>query len=207
MYGYARVSTDAQDTALQIDALKAAGVVQLHQEKTSGVGPRPVLHELLTTLQRGDMLVVYKLDRLARSLKDLLQLLDRLKVLGVGIRSLTEPIDTSSAMGEFVLQILGAVAQLERAIINERCKAGRVAARARGVTWGGSEPRLSVERAAELCELRAGGMKIAALSEKFGLGKSSVHRYLSEGKTRPLMRRRAGQDMQGASTSRAGRHK
>jgi DNA invertase Pin-like site-specific DNA recombinase len=136
LVGYARVSTNEQETRMQLDALRAAGVRCIYAEKTSGVGPRPELHRALAALQPGYTLVVYKLDRLARSLKDLLQLLDRLKLAGCAVKSLTEPIDTSSAMGEFVLQILGAVAQLERAIIRERCEAGRVAARARGVLFG-----------------------------------------------------------------------
>lgn len=136
LIGYARVSTTDQETQLQLDALRAAGVRKIYAEKTSGVGPRPELHRALAALRPGTTLVVYKVDRLARSLKDLLALLEKLRAGGASLRSLTEPVDTSSAMGELVLQILGAVAQFERSMIRERCEAGRVAARARGVQFG-----------------------------------------------------------------------
>ena len=136
LIGYARVSTSEQETRLQLDALRKAGVRRLYSEKGSGVGPRYELQRALRELRPGDVLVVYKLDRLARSLKDLLALLDRLRQLGCAVRSLTEPVDTSSAIGELVLQILGAVAQFERSLIRERCEAGRRAARARGVKFG-----------------------------------------------------------------------
>ncbi|MES2949360.1 MAG: recombinase family protein [Pseudomonadota bacterium] len=134
--GYARVSTADQDTALQMDALKRAGVRNVFREAGSGVGPRPELHRALSTLMDGDMLVVWKIDRVARSLGDLLNVLARLKHVGASIRSLTEPIDTSSPIGEFTFQILGAVAQLERSMIRERVMAGQAAARARGKRWG-----------------------------------------------------------------------
>lgn len=136
LIGYARVSTTDQETRLQLDALAGAGVATVFAEKTSGIGPRPELHRALAALRPGGTLVVYKVDRLARSLKDLLQLLERLRQAGCALRSLTEPVDTSSAMGELVLQILGAVAQFERSIIRERCQAGRVSAMARGVQFG-----------------------------------------------------------------------
>lgn len=163
LVGYARVSTNEQETRLQLDALKGAGVRRIYAEKTSGVGPRPQLHRALAALQPGWTLVVYKLDRLARSLKDLLQLLDRLKAAGCAVKSLTEPIDTSSAMGEFVLQILGAVAQLERAIIRERCEAGRVAARARGVIFG-RRPLVAGEAEFALAKLYRAGFTIEEIS-------------------------------------------
>jgi len=134
--GYARVSTVDQDTALQLDALKKAGVRTVFREKGSGVGPRPELHRALDSLCTGDVLVVWKIDRVARSLSDLLRILEVLKDAGASIRSLTEPIDTSSPIGEFTFQILGAVAQLERSMIRERVMAGQAAARARGKRWG-----------------------------------------------------------------------
>lgn len=136
LIGYARVSTSEQETQLQLDALRNAGVRRVFSEKGSGVGPRLELQRALRELRPGDVLVVYKLDRLARSLKDLLALLDRLRHMGCAVRSLTEPVDTSSAIGELVLQILGAVAQFERSLIRERCEAGRRAAVARGVKFG-----------------------------------------------------------------------
>lgn len=134
--GYARVSTLDQDTALQLDALKRAGVRNVFHESGSGVGKRPELQRALSTLKRGDCLVVWKIDRVARSLSELLLVLGKLKALGADIQSLTEPIDTSSPFGEFTLQILGAVAQLERSMIRERVMAGQAAARERGKRWG-----------------------------------------------------------------------
>jgi DNA invertase Pin-like site-specific DNA recombinase len=152
LVGYARVSTTDQDTALQLDALKKAGVRLVFNEAGSGVGPRPELHRALDRLCAGDVLVVWKLDRVARGLGDLLSILARLKAAGASIRSLTEPIDTSSPIGEFTFQILGAVAQLERSMIRERVMAGQAAARARGKRWG--PPRtLSEDQEAELVQL------------------------------------------------------
>lgn len=136
LVGYARVSTLDQDTALQLDAFAVAGVGQVYMEKVSAVARRPELQRALSALQPGDVLVVYKLDRLARSLRDLLGLLERLAAIGAGFRSLTEPIDTSSPAGMLMVHMLGAVAQFERSLIRERCMAGQAAARARGQTWG-----------------------------------------------------------------------
>ncbi|CAN7597856.1 recombinase family protein [Variovorax paradoxus] len=159
LVGYARVSTNEQETQMQLDALRGAGVRTIYAEKTSGIGPRPELHRALAALRPGSTLVVYKLDRLARSLKDLLHLLERLRLAGCSVKSLTEPIDTSTPMGEFVLQILGAVAQLERSIIRERCEAGRVAARARGVLFG-RQPLVTGEHAAVAAKLYRAGLTI-----------------------------------------------
>lgn len=136
LVGYARVSTVDQDTALQRDALARAGVTRVFVESGSGVGPRPQLQIALSRLGRGDTLVVWKLDRVARSLVDLLAIQSRLKGVGACIRSLTEPLDTTSPFGEFTFQVLGAVAQLERSMIRERVMAGQAAARARGKRWG-----------------------------------------------------------------------
>lgn len=136
MVGYARVSTVEQDTNMQLQALERAGCSVIWSEKTSSVGKRPELQKALATLNHGDKLVVYKLDRLARSLKDLLVIIERLERSGAGFQSLTEPIDTSSAAGRLMLQMLGAVAEFERSLIRERSIAGQRAARARGVTFG-----------------------------------------------------------------------
>lgn len=174
MIGYARVSTNDQETRLQLDALRRAGVRRVFAEKTSGVGPRPELHKALAALRPGQTLVVYKIDRLARSLKDLLSLLDRLRQAGCALKSLTEPVDTSSAMGELVLQILGAVAQFERSIIRERCMAGRVAAKERGQVFG--RPRdLSLEDEMEVFRLHASGWySQPVLADAFGVGINAV---------------------------------
>lgn len=169
LVGYARVSTSEQETSLQLDAFGAAGVSVVFQDKASGVGKRPQLQRALRSLRPGDVLVVWKIDRLARSLSDLLSLLGQIEAYGARFRSLTEPIDTTTSMGVFVLQILGAVAQLERSIIRERVIAGQVAAMSRGKRWG--PPRtMSPRDEARLVRLHVhGGHSVASLAEKFGV--------------------------------------
>lgn len=179
LVGYARVSTSEQETRVQLDALRAAGVRRVFSEKTSSVGVRPELQRALQSMRPGDVLVVWKLDRLARSLKDLLALLEALQHLQCSFRSLTEPIDTTSSLGEFVLQILGAVAQFERALIRERAVAGQVAAWRRGVRWGGTPRRLTDEDAAEVVRLRQTGLfTIPMLADIFGCSESTVWRTI-----------------------------
>lgn len=195
LVGYARVSTSDQETSLQLDAFGAAGVAVVYQEKASGVGSRPQLQRALKSLSVGDTLVVWKIDRLARSLSDLLQLLGQIEARGASFRSLTEPIDTSSAMGTFVLQILGAVAQLERSIIRERVMAGQAAARARGKTWGPSRT-LTPKRESELVQyFLEGGVTYRQAAEEFGVG-LGVAKYAIYRVVRPdapyLVRKRRG---------------
>jgi len=133
LIGYARVSTDDQVHDAQIDELRAAGCDRIYQEHGSGASrARPVLTKLLGELTTGDVLVVVRLDRLARSVSHLLAVIEDLEARGVHFRSIRDPIDTSTPQGMFSLQVLGAVAQLERALIAERTKAGIKAAKARG---------------------------------------------------------------------------
>lgn len=135
--GYARVSTQDQNPALQTDALVAAGCEQVFHEKATGTTrERPELVACLRTLRAGDTLVVWKLDRLARSLKDLVEIIDDLQKRGVGFRSLTEAIDTTSTGGRLVFHIFGALAEFEHSLIRERTIAGLAAARARGRRGG-----------------------------------------------------------------------
>lgn len=136
LIGYARVSTTDQETYAQIDALRLAGVVRIFEEKRSGVAHRPQLERLLYCLPRGSTVVIYRVDRLARSIRDLLRIVDRLDKAGVAIRSLTEPIDTATPMGRMFLHLLGVLAEFERSVIRERCAAGRASALARGVRFG-----------------------------------------------------------------------
>lgn len=179
LIGYARVSTDQQETALQRDALRAAGVVEVHEEKASAVSARPVLQRAVAAMRPGDTLVVWKLDRLARSMPDLLALLERLKLAGCGFRSLTEPIDTASALGEFVLQVLGAVAQFERALIRERSVAGQVAAIKRGVRWG--RPKVLTEaQEGDVWSLYLLGHSQSAIADHFGVSLMVVRRVISQ---------------------------
>lgn len=147
------------------------------------MGPRPELQKLLSALQPGDVLVVYKMDRVARSLKDLLAILDRIKAAGAAIRSLTEPLDTSTPLGMFMIQILGSVAQLERSIIRERTVAGQVSAVKRGVQFG--RPKLlSPEREAELLALVDSGVTMSAACRAFGVSLIVVRRLIDERKGR-----------------------
>src|SRR5215831_10712098 len=133
LIGYARVSTEEQATDAQVDELRAAGCQVLHQEHGSGASrARPVLTRLMREIGASDVLVVVRLDRLARSVSHLLAVIEDLEARGAHFRSLRDPIDTSTPQGMFSLQVLGAVAQLERALIAERTKAGMRAAKARG---------------------------------------------------------------------------
>jgi DNA invertase Pin-like site-specific DNA recombinase len=133
LIGYARVSTEDQATDAQVDELRAAGCRIAHEEHGSGASrARPVLAKLMREIGGGDVLVVVRLDRLARSVSHLLQVIETLEERGAHFRSLRDPIDTSTPQGMFSLQVLGAVAQLERALISERTKAGIKAAKARG---------------------------------------------------------------------------
>lgn len=186
LVGYARVSTIDQDTALQRDALAAHGVGCVYVESGSGVGPRPQLQIALSRLGRGDTLVVWKLDRVARSLSDLLAIQTRLKGVGACIRSLTELLDTTSPFGEFTFQVLGAVAQLERSMIRERVMAGQAAARARGKNW--FKPR-SIPDAdmPEIVSMWRGGVYLQSeLAELWGVSVSClrdhIHRFEARGR-------------------------
>ncbi len=154
LIGYARVSTGGQDLAAQREALRAAGCAEVVEETGSGGDrARPALAALLGRLRAGDTLVVARIDRLARSLAHLLEVIGRLEARGVGFRSLGDPIDTSGPSGTLVLQILGAVAEFERALIRERTLAGLAAARARGRVGG--NPRLKAREPAALARLQA----------------------------------------------------
>lgn len=141
--GYARVSTQDQSPELQVSALTNAGAEQVFQEKFTGsLRERPELSQCLRVLRKGDVLIVWKLDRLARSLKDLVAIIQELQDRGIGFKSLTESIDTTSPGGRLVFHIFGALAEFERELISERTIAGLEAARARG-RKGGRKPSLT----------------------------------------------------------------
>jgi DNA invertase Pin-like site-specific DNA recombinase len=137
LVGYARVSTLEQDASLQIDALQQAGCERIFQDKASGVKTeRPGLQEARAFLRKGDTLVVWRLDRLGRSLKHLIEMVSELEGRGVGFRSLQEAIDTTTSGGRLIFHIFGALAEFERNLIRERTMAGLKAARARGRKGG-----------------------------------------------------------------------
>ncbi|PPB80721.1 DNA invertase Pin-like site-specific DNA recombinase [Albidovulum inexpectatum] len=153
LIGYARVSTLDQTTDAQVAQLRAAGCTRVEIEHASGADrARPVLRQVLARIRPGDTLVVVRIDRLARSLSHLLQILERLERRGAWFRSLSDPIDTASAQGLFTLQVLGAAAEFERALIRERTLAGLEAARARGRVGG--NPRLKAREPQAIAQLR-----------------------------------------------------
>lgn len=170
LIGYARVSTQEQNTDLQLAALRRAGAELVFEEKRSAVKQRPELDALLREVRRGDVVLVYKVDRLARSLWHLLFILRRLERTGAALRSLTEPFDTSTPMGRLFLQMLGSFAEFERSVIRERCAAGRAQARQRGVKFG--RPRSFDYNEAWL--LRGAGLTWPQVAARLGVPVESV---------------------------------
>src|SRR5271168_1296566 len=146
LIGYARVSTDDQNLGLQRTALGEAGCARIYEEKVSGAGRnRPELTRLLDHLRGGDVVVVHRLDRLARSTRDLLDIAELIREADAGLRSLSEPwADTTSPAGRMVLTVFAGIAEFERALIHQRTGAGRTAARARGVRFGSGNARAPV---------------------------------------------------------------
>src|SRR5438270_7433217 len=163
LIGYARVSTNDQETVTQVAALKAAGCERIYREKASGGRwDRPELHRLLDQLRKGDVLVVWKLDRLSRSLRDVLTIMERLGEAEAGFRSLTEAIDTTTPAGRMMMQMVGAFAEFERSMLRERTKAGLDAARQEG-RIGGRPPKLPPQQQAEIRRMVSRGDQTAPL--------------------------------------------
>jgi len=153
LIGYARVSTDEQDTAAQQDALRAQGCSVIFEDKASGASKeRPNLARALDRVGKGDTLLVVRIDRLARSLAHLLEIVETLRAKGAFFRSINDPIDTSSAQGMLMTQMLGAFAEFERALIRERTRAGIKAAVARGARPG--NPKMRARDPAAIAEIR-----------------------------------------------------
>lgn len=181
LIGYARVSKgDEQTTAPQLAALKAAGARRVFQENASGGRwDRPELHRLLDQLRQGDVVIVWKLDRLSRSLKDLLVILDRIEAAGAGFRSLTEAIDTTTPAGRMMMHMVGAFAEFERAMIRERTSAGLAAARAEGRV-GGRRPKLTSAQRADVIENVMSGRRTAAqMARLYKVSQSTISRILA----------------------------
>jgi DNA invertase Pin-like site-specific DNA recombinase len=179
--GYARVSTEDQDLTLQKNAMDKVGVSRIFSEHVSGVKTkRPELMDCLGYLRKGDTLVVWKLDRLGRSLKELIAILDDLKERGVAFKSLTESIDTSTAAGELFFHIFGAFAQFERSLISERTKAGLAAAAALGRRGGAPRKHKPAVIAAALKEKAAKKLNHKEVALKYGIKPPTLHRYRQE---------------------------
>lgn len=171
--GYARVSTDDQTTAAQRQALEAAGCDPIHTETAGGTAKRPALEAALKALKPGDVLTVWKFDRLARSLPDLLEIVQRIEAAGAHLRSLTEDIDTSSSAGRLVFHVMGAMAQFERDLIRERTKAGIDAARKAGRRIG-RPPALSPDQIRKARVLIQNGESPASVARAFKVGVSTL---------------------------------
>lgn len=179
LVGYARVSTQDQDTALQVDALKAAGCERIFEEKASGAQrDRPELKEALGFMRTGDTLVCYRLDRVARSLKQLIETVEDLEARGIGFKSLNEQIDTTSAGGKLVFHIFASLAEFERSLIRSRTMAGLEAAKARGRV-GGRPKSLDDEKLAVAKTLLANSdMTVTAIAKQIGTTPATLYRYL-----------------------------
>ncbi len=185
LLGYARISkSDDQDAAPQIRALKKAGCKRVFEEAASGGRwDRPELHNLLDQLRPGDTLVVWKLDRLSRSLKDLLVILERIDAAGGKFRSLTESIDTSGPAGRMMMQMLGSFAEFEREMIRERTRAGLREARLKG-SVPGRKPKLTAEQRKEIVEAVSSGRKTAAeMARLFKIHRGTISRFISKART------------------------
>lgn len=186
LIGYARVSTQEQETKAQITALQKSGCELIFQEKASGGRwNRPELHKLIGQLRNGDIVVVWKLDRLSRSLKDLLTLMDQINQAGAGFRSLTEAIDTTTPAGRMMMQIVGSFAEFEREMLRERTQSGLNAARKQGRV-GGRRPKLSPEQQSEVVRLVTKGEKTAAdVARLFKVSPSTISRLLHRSSSVP----------------------
>ena len=182
LIGYARVSTSDQDPALQIDALKAAGVAEenIFIDHSSGAkADRPELSKCLKALQTGDTLVIWKLDRLGRSLSHLIEWIETLGDRGVHFKSLTDSIDTSTAGGELMFHMMGAFAQFERSIIVERTNAGLAAARKKGKVGGRPKLQKADESFEQVKRLSDAGYNATEIAKTLGISKRTAYRRLS----------------------------
>lgn len=177
--GYARVSTDDQDLALQLDALTAAGCQTIYQEKTSGKDlQRTEWDQCLKALRAGDTLVVWRMDRLSRSLTDLVNTITRLEDRGIGFESLTERIETQSATGKLMFHVFAAMAEFERNVIRERTNAGLKAARARGRV-GGRPAKLNDQQLKEIkVLLREPSISVIDVAKRYGVSRATIYRNI-----------------------------
>ena len=181
LLGYARVSKgDDQNNALQTKALRAAGCRKLFEEAASGGRwDRPELHRMLDQLRDGDTVVVWKLDRLSRSLKDVLHIMEQIAEAGAGFRSVTENIDTTTPAGRMMMQMVGSFAEFERAMIRERTSAGIAVARAEG-RIGGRRKKLDAAKRREIAESVVTGRKTGAdMARLYNISQPTVSRIVA----------------------------
>ncbi|WP_109830121.1 recombinase family protein [Reichenbachiella versicolor] len=180
IFGYARVSTKEQNLDLQIDALAKAGCEDVFSEKLSGRSEKkPKLEELISKLRKGDMVVVYSLDRLGRTSKELINLLSDFKEKGIQFKSLQEGIfDTTSAMGEAVFQIIAILKAMEVQVLSERTKDGLAAARARGKKGGRPKGSYDKNKAAAAVTLYQRDLPISEITKSLNISRSTLYQYL-----------------------------
>ena len=178
-YGYARVSTDDQNPDLQLSALKQAGCKKtfVDEGKSGATLSRPALLRCLKQLERGDTLVVWKLDRLGRSVRDLVNILHDLSARGIQFQSLTEQIDTTHPLGKAMLHMVALLAELERGLIVERTKAGQLAAKKRGVKFG-AKPKLSAAQVNHARQLIEHGKKAPEVAALLNVSRATLWRAL-----------------------------
>jgi DNA invertase Pin-like site-specific DNA recombinase len=177
--GYARVSTEDQDLTFQLHALKEAGCKRIYQEKASGAyAERKELDKMLSDLREGDTLIVWRLDRLARSTRKLLEITDQLNNTGAYFRSISEPwADTTSHSGRMVMTIFAGIAEFERELIKERTSTGRYSAKKRGVKFG-RPPKLNEEQKALIKRLISEGQSIKSVAKTMSTHASTIYRSL-----------------------------
>jgi DNA invertase Pin-like site-specific DNA recombinase len=182
--GYARVSTQDQDNQAQITALQQAGCERIFQEKASGGRwNRPELQRLMDHLRSGDVVTVYKLDRLSRSLKDLLLTLEKIELVGASFLSLTEAIDTGTPAGRMMMQIVGSFAEFEREMLRERTRHGLEAARKEGRV-GGRKPKLTPQQEKEVVAMVSSGQKTGADAARlFRVHPATVTRVMAKARS------------------------
>jgi len=182
IFGYVRVSTIDQNTDLQLDQLKREGCDQILRETVSGAkADRPVLTSLLEKVRPGDTIVIWKLDRLGRSLQHLIELVNTLMEREVGLKSLQDPIDTTNAQGRLIFNIFASLAEFERDLIIERTQAGLTAARARGRTGGRPKglTELAEKKATAAAALYSKGeLTVNEIAENLGISKATLYKYL-----------------------------
>ncbi len=187
LIGYARVSTQDQNAELQLDALSQAGCERIFTEKASGAQrDRPELQAALEYMREGDALVVWKLDRLARSMKQLVETIELLEAQGVGFRSLTEAIDTTTAGGKLVFHIFGALAEFERSMIQERTKAGLAAARARGRVGGRPRKLTEEDLKAAAALLKDSTITVEDVAKRLQVSTATLYRYLPSARSQVM---------------------
>ncbi len=185
--GYARVSTQEQDLALQLDALAREGCEKIFQEKASGAQrERPELRAALGYMRQGDTLVVWKIDRLARSMKQLIETIESFQERGIGLKSVQDPIDTTSPSGKLVFHIFAALAEFERGVIRERTTAGLRAARDRGRVGGRPSALSAKDLQVAKAMLKDSDITVAAVARRLNVAASTLYRHIPHARSASL---------------------